>query len=41
VVKATGFMSFFTDIGSEIISPTMPIFLTQLAVWGWRGAGRP
>jgi MFS family permease len=30
VVKATGFVSFFTDMGSEIIYPIMPIFLTQL-----------
>jgi MFS family permease len=32
VVKATGFVSFFTDLGSEIIYPIMPIFLTQLGV---------
>ena len=30
VVKATGFVSFFTDMGSEIIYPILPIFLTQL-----------
>ncbi len=32
VVKATGFVSFFTDMGSEIIYPIMPVFLTQLGV---------
>ncbi len=30
VVKATGFVSFFTDMGSEILYPIMPAFLTQL-----------
>lgn len=30
VVKATGFVSFFTDMGSEIIYPVLPVFLTQL-----------
>jgi MFS family permease len=30
VVKATGFVSFFTDMGSEIIYPILPVFLTQL-----------
>lgn len=30
VVKATGFVSFFTDMGSEILYPIMPVFLTQL-----------
>ena len=30
VVKATGFVSFFTDMGSEIIYPILPIFLRQL-----------
>ncbi len=32
VVKATGFVSFFTDMGSEIIYPILPVFLTQLGV---------
>lgn len=32
VVKATGFVSFFTDMGSEIIYPIMPVFLSQLGV---------
>jgi MFS family permease len=30
VVKATGFVSFFTDMGSEILYPIMPAFLVQL-----------
>lgn len=30
VIRATGFVSFFTDMGSEIIYPILPIFLTQL-----------
>ncbi len=30
VVKATGFVSFFTDMGSEILYPIMPAFLMQL-----------
>lgn len=30
VIKATGFVSFFTDLGSEIVYPILPIFLTQL-----------
>ena len=30
VVKATGFVSFFTDMGSEIIYPILPMFLTSL-----------
>ena len=30
VVRATGFVSFFTDMGSEIIYPILPLFLTQL-----------
>jgi MFS family permease len=30
VVKATGFVSFFTDMGSEIIYPILPLFLTLL-----------
>jgi len=30
VVKATGFVSFFTDMGSEIIYPVMPMFLRQM-----------
>jgi len=30
VVKATGFVSFFTDMGSEILYPIMPAFLTML-----------
>ncbi|MCX7015869.1 MAG: MFS transporter [Candidatus Sumerlaeota bacterium] len=29
VVKATGFVSLFTDMGSEIIYPLLPAFLTQ------------
>jgi MFS family permease len=30
VVRATGFVSFFTDMGSEIIYPILPMFLAQL-----------
>jgi MFS family permease len=30
VVRAAGFVSFFTDMGSEIIYPVMPSFLRQL-----------
>ena len=30
VIRATGFVSFFTDMGSEIIYPILPLFLTQL-----------
>jgi len=30
VVKATGFVSFFTDMGSEIIYPILPVFLSLL-----------
>ena len=30
VVRATGVVSFFTDMGSEIIYPLMPMFLRQL-----------
>lgn len=30
VVRATGFVSFFTDMGSEIIYPILPLFLAQL-----------
>ncbi len=30
VIRATGFVSFFTDMGSEIIYPILPMFLTQL-----------
>lgn len=30
VVRAAGFVSFFTDMGSEIIYPVMPAFLRQL-----------
>ena len=30
VVKATGFVSFFTDMGSEIIYPILPVFLSAL-----------
>jgi MFS family permease len=30
VIRATGFVSFFTDLGSEIVYPVLPIFLTQL-----------
>ena len=32
VVKATGFVSFFTDMGSEIIYPILPLFLRGLGV---------
>jgi MFS family permease len=39
VVKATGFVSFFTDMGSEIIYPILPMFLSSLgasrAMIGW------
>ena len=30
VVKATGFVSFFTDTGSELVYPIMPMFLRYL-----------
>ena len=30
VVRATGFVSFFTDMGSEIIYPILPVFLSLL-----------
>lgn len=30
VIRATGFVSFFTDLGSEIVYPILPIFLSTL-----------
>jgi hypothetical protein len=30
VVRATGFVSFFTDMGSEIVYPILPSFLSGI-----------